>query len=110
MAQLKGIAQRVAHLGIVEGPRTLVVEMAFGAVDAQNRAERAELHPAGEQFAVPVAADVPADVVAPPTVGHVRGRGGHVRLKAQRIPRHVAVAGEADRIAVVAPRRPSAKR
>ena len=65
-----------------------------------DRAERAELVPAGLQLFVAVAEHVAADVVAPPAIPDVGSGGGELRLEGERFPGHDRVSGEADRVAV----------
>jgi hypothetical protein len=101
VAQLHGVARHATDLGVV-GPRPPLVERVLGAVQPEDGAEDAELHPAGEQLAVLDAAHVAADVVAPPAVGDVGRRGRHVRLEGQRRPGDDRIARKADRVAVVA--------
>ena len=106
MAQLHGGTGYPEGLGII-APGAALQEGVVGAVQAQDRAEHAELHPTGIKLGVLNAVDVPADVMAPPAVAHIGGSGGEVRLESQRIPGNDRVAGKADRVAVVAQAAPA---
>ena len=98
-------AQRLAH--VVFGvravhPRLLDEEGVVRGVQPQNRREHAELHPPQRQLIVAGTEHVAADVVAPPPVAGVGGRGGELGLELQRRPGDHRVAGEAHRIPVTA--------
>jgi hypothetical protein len=101
VAEAQRGGHRLPRLGRVQ-PRLLDQERVARRVQAQDRREQAELHPAGGELVVAHAEDVAADVVAPPAVADVRRRGGELGLEVQRRPRDVRVAREPDRVAVAA--------
>ena len=95
-------------LAVGEHPRLLVQSGVLRRVGAQDRAERAELHPAYIHLGVDgVGAHVSAHIVAPVAVEHVRRRRVEVRLEVERFPAYYGVAREADLIAVVAQSAPT---
>ena len=106
VAQLHGVAGDAEHL-VVKRPRVAFDVGVFGAVEPQDGTEHAELHPARVEFAVFHAADVAADVVAPPAVADVGGVRREIRLEGERIPGDMDVARETDRVAVVAQAAPA---
>ena len=99
VAQTQRVHHRGAHV-TVEVPRLLAGERRVGRMQSVDRAERAELVPAGLQLFVAVAEHVAADVVAPPAIPDVGSGGGELRLEGERFPGHDRVSGEADRVAV----------
>ena len=100
VAQLHRLADN-AQCFCVIAPRTPFVVRIIGTVQAQNRTEHPELHPARIQLCFFYSLHMPADVVAPPAKADVSGGSGEVWLKGQRRPVHVAVPGETHRITVV---------
>jgi hypothetical protein len=106
MAQLHGRSGKREGLR-VPAPGSPLVEGILGAVQAQDRAEYAELQPAHIEFGVFDAFHVPADVVAPPAESDV-GRGRRERnLEGQRAPGNDGVSRKADRVAVTAESAPA---
>jgi len=106
VAELHGSPQVAQGLRVID-PGAAVVERVVGAVDAQDGAEDAILHPAQVQLRRFDAQVMPADVVAPPAIGDISSGGGEVRLEGQRLPANERVAGEADRVAMVAQAAPA---
>ena len=101
------VVQDVA-LVVGEHPRLLVQSGVLRRVGAQDRAERAELHPAYVHLGVDgVGAHVSAHIMTPVAVEHVRRRRIEVRLEVERFPAYYGVAREADLIAVVAQSAPT---
>ncbi len=78
------------------------MEGVLGAVQTEDGTEHTKLHPACVQFAVFDALHVAADIVTPPAVPDVGRRGRKVGLEVERLPGDDGIAGEADRIAVIA--------
>ena len=87
---------------LVVRPRLAPIKQAVAAVEAEDRREHAKLNPAGIQLIVASAQHVAADIMAPPAVADVGGRGGEVRLEGERRPADAGIAGEADRAALAA--------
>ncbi len=83
-------------------PRAAILVGVVCAVQPQDWAEDAILHPAQIELRLLYAPHVAADVVAPPAIGDVGRRGGEGGLESQRLPTHDRVAGKADRVAVTA--------
>ena len=87
----EAVAELHRFLGDGEGggimsPGFADVEGVFGAVEAEDGAEDAKLHPTGVKFGIFDAAVVAADVVAPPAVADVGGGGGEVGLEGEGFP------------------------
>lgn len=101
VAYLHGVAGEAQGFGIPP-KRAAFVETVFGAVQAQNGTEQAVLHPARVEFGVFVPVEMPADVVAPPSVPDVGRGAGEVGLERQRPPRDDRVPGKANGVTVVA--------
>ena len=101
------VVQDVA-LVVGEHPRLLVQSGVLRRVGAQDRAERAELHPAYVHLGVDgVGAHVSAHIMTPVAVEHVRRCRIEVRLEVERFPAYYGVAREANLIAVVAQSAPT---
>ena len=90
-------------------PRPAVHVRRAGGMRAQRGRGRAELHPARVAFLV-AGAHVPADVVRPEEAPDVPGGGGERHLEREHLPAGVRVAGEMDRMAMIAPAGPAAER
>ena len=109
VAELHRLARHAQHLGVVPAPGTPLVESAARAVQPEDRAENAVLHPARVELRLLDAAGMPADVVAPPAVTDVGRRRGEIGLEPEAAPGHPRVAREADRVAVIAQPAPARK-
>ena len=81
-------------------PRLLRGEARVRRVQAVDGGEAAQLEPARRHRVVAAAHHVPSDVVGPPEVADVGGRGREARLEAQGVPADDRVPGEAHRGAV----------
>ena len=100
-------AHRVFRLPAVR-PWTAIHVRRAGGMRAQGRRGGAELDPSRIAFLV-AAAHVPADVVRPEEAPDVPGGRGERHLEREHIPAGVRVAGEMDRMAMVAPAGPAAE-
>ena len=69
-------------------------------MQAVDRREHAELHPAGRELVIAKAFHVPADVVAPPAVADVRRGRRETRLERERLPRHDRITRETHGVTV----------
>ena len=83
-------------------PGLFAVEQVAGAVHAHDGGEHPKLQPADLQFIIPAAMGMPPDVMAPPAIADVGGRGCEIRLKGQGRPTDYAVPGKSHRVAVAA--------
>ena len=101
------VVQDVA-LAVGEHPRLFIESGVLRRVGAQDRAERAELHPAYVHLGVDrVGTHVSAHVVAPVAVEHVGCRRIEIRLEVERFPANYGIARETYLIAVVAQSAPT---
>ena len=95
------------------GPRRISPRPAIHAdlasrVRAQRRAQRSKLTPPGVGFLV-AAAHVPADVMGPKETADITGCCRKRHLECQHLPAGVGIAGEVNRMPVVAPAGPAAE-
>ena len=111
----EGVPQLHGRAGNREGlripaPGPALVEGILCAVQAQDRAEDAELQPARVQLGIFDAVHVATDVVAPPAKGDVGRRRRKMNLEGQRAPGDHGIAREADRVAMTAESAPARER
>ena len=81
-------------------PRLLAHKFVGGGMQTVDGREHAELQPSDIELIVFIAEMMPAYIVAPPGIAHVRRRRRHIGLEFERAPGHEGVARKAHGIAM----------
>ena len=89
-------------VGLRIPPRLLAAERIAVAVQPVDRGEHAPLQPADVKLIVLHAAQMPADIMAPPGIAHICRRSSKIGLIFQGRPGHMGISGKTDGVPMAA--------